>query len=88
MGAVQFAIPYVIFTSGLRHVTGGEASLIALIEPVLNPIWVLLLLGEEPTLATIIGGGIILSGLALRYAVLRPRDPGITLEAEDLAEPT
>ncbi len=36
----------------------------------------------------IIGGGIILSGLALRYAVLRPRDPEIALEAEELAGPT
>ena len=88
MGAVQFAIPYVVFTSGLRDVTGGEASLIALVEPVLNPVWVFLLLGEETTLATIIGGGIIMAGLALRYAVLRPRDPKIALEAEELAEPT
>lgn len=88
MGAVQFAIPYVIFTRGLRDVTGAEASLIALIEPVLNPIWVFLLLGEEPTAATIIGGAVILAGLALRYAVLRPRNVDLVLEAEDLAEPT
>ena len=88
MGAVQFAVPYVLFTRGLRDVTSGEASLIALIEPVLNPIWVVVLLGEEPTLATLIGGGIILIGLGLRYAILRPGDPKIAQEAEDLAEPT
>lgn len=88
MGAVQFAIPYVVFTRGLRDVTSSEASLIALIEPVLNPIWVLLLLGEQPTQATIIGGAIILAGLGLRYAVLRPRGPDIALEIEELAEPT
>lgn len=88
MGAIQFAIPYVIFTRGLRDVTSGEASLIALIEPVLNPIWVLVLLGERPTLATIIGGAIILAGLGLRYAVLRPRGQDIALEVEELAEPT
>jgi drug/metabolite transporter (DMT)-like permease len=81
-------VPYVLFTRGLRDVTSGEASLIALIEPVLNPIWVVVLLGEEPTLATLIGGGIILVGLGLRYAILRPGDPEIAQEAEDLAEPT
>lgn len=88
MAAVQFALPYVLFTRGLQDVTGGEASLIALIEPVLNPIWVALLLGEMPTLATIAGGAIILIGLAVRYALLRPRDVEITLEAGELAEPT
>jgi drug/metabolite transporter (DMT)-like permease len=89
MGAVQFAVPYVLFTRGLQQVTGPEASLIALIEPVLNPIWVILFLGEEPTLATLAGGAVILSGLALRYAVLRPpRDETLDIEAGELAEPT
>ena len=88
MGAVQFAIPYVVFTRGLRDVRAGEASLIALTEPVLNPVWVLILFGEEPTMATLIGGAIILVGLALRYAVLRPRDPESAVEAEELAHLT
>jgi drug/metabolite transporter (DMT)-like permease len=89
MGLVQFALPYVLFTAGLRLVTGAEASLIALIEPVLNPVWVAIFVGEEPTTATIIGGAIILAGLALRYGALgggNGRD--LSLEAEELAEPT
>ena len=53
MAAVQFALPYVLFTHGLRHVPGSEASLIALIEPVLNPVWVALFYGEDPALATV-----------------------------------
>jgi drug/metabolite transporter (DMT)-like permease len=85
MALVQFAIPYVLFTRGLQEITSAEASLIALIEPVLNPIWVALLLGEEPTPATIIGGAIILAGLSLRYIVFRPREE-LTLDVE--AEPT
>jgi drug/metabolite transporter (DMT)-like permease len=76
MALVQFAIPYVLFTRGIAHVPGAEASLIALIEPVLNPVWVALLYGEDPSLATVIGGAIILAGLALRYAVFRePAEP-------------
>jgi len=89
MGLVQFALPYVFFTTGLQRVGGGEASLIALAEPVLNPLWVALLLGEEPTLATVIGGCVILGGLALRYGVLRAADgEELSMEAADLAEPT
>jgi drug/metabolite transporter (DMT)-like permease len=88
MGLVQFALPYVFFTRGLQDVSGTEASLIALIEPVLNPMWVLVLYGEEPTAATVIGGAIILVGLALRYLVLRPPPSQVAQEAEELAEPT
>jgi len=69
MAAVQFALPYILFTRGLREVQSGEASLIALIEPLLNPLWVILLLGEAPGLATLVGGAVIILGLALRYAV-------------------
>jgi drug/metabolite transporter (DMT)-like permease len=89
MGLVQFALPYVLFTAGLRLISGAEASLIALIEPVLNPIWVAIIVGEEPTTATIVGGAIILAGLALRYGLWGGGDGrDLSLEAEELAEPT
>jgi drug/metabolite transporter (DMT)-like permease len=67
MGAVQLGVPYFLFSKGLRYVPVQEASLIALIEPVLNPLWVALIIGEVPSLATLVGGGIILLGLAVRY---------------------
>ena len=82
MGAVQFALPYLLFSRGLREVEAGEASLIALIEPVLNPIWVALFYGEDPSTATIAGGAIIIAGLAFRYAVLRDRAAARTQEVE------
>jgi drug/metabolite transporter (DMT)-like permease len=89
MGLVQFAVPYVLFTAGLRLISGAEASLIALIEPVLNPIWVAIFVGEEPTTATVIGGAIILAGLAVRYGLWGGGNGrGLSIEAEDLAEPT
>ena len=88
MGAVQFAAPYVVFTRGLQFIAGAEASLIALIEPVLNPLWVFLVLEEKPSVATLIGGTVILLGLALRYLVLRPaREPALDIETGELAEP-
>jgi drug/metabolite transporter (DMT)-like permease len=66
-GVVQMAIPYALFARGLRDVTAAEAGLISLIEPVLTPVWVALFHGETPTNATILGGAILLSGVALRY---------------------
>jgi drug/metabolite transporter, DME family len=67
MGAVQLGLPYFLFSKGLQSVPLQEASLIALIEPVLNPVWVALASDEIPSVPTIAGGGLILFGLALRY---------------------
>jgi drug/metabolite transporter (DMT)-like permease len=67
-GALQMAIPYCLFARGLRTLSAPEAGLLALLEPVLNPIWVVLLHGERPAPATLAGGVFLLSGVALRYA--------------------
>lgn len=80
MAAVQFAIPYTLFARGVREVASAEASLIALVEPVLNPVWVVLIVGEEPTVATMIGGAIILVGLLLRYTVFPRWSPPVIAE--------
>jgi len=68
MGAVQLGLPYFLFSKGLQSVSLQEASLIALIEPVLNPIWVALVVDEIPSAATLAGGAMILLGLGARYA--------------------
>lgn len=73
MGTVQIGLPYVLFSHGLRRVPAVEASLLALVEPLLNPVWVVLFHGERPAGATIAGGGLILAALALRYTLLRDR---------------
>jgi drug/metabolite transporter (DMT)-like permease len=69
MGVIQLGIPYFLFFKGLKGVSLQEASLILLIEPVLNPIWVAHTFGEIPSRPTLIGGGIILLSLGLRYAL-------------------
>jgi drug/metabolite transporter (DMT)-like permease len=66
-GVVQMAIPYILFAAGLRSIGAAEAGLIALIEPILNPIWVLLVVGEWPTLPTLAGGTLLLAGVAYKY---------------------
>jgi drug/metabolite transporter (DMT)-like permease len=67
MGVVQLGIPYWLFSKALEKVSIHEASLIVLIEPVLNPIWVAVAVGEVPSGITLVGGGLIVSGLAIRY---------------------
>ena len=67
MGVVQLGIPYWLFSKAVEKIQLQEASLIVLVEPVLNPIWVALAIGEVPSTATLVGGGLIVAGLAFRY---------------------
>jgi DME family drug/metabolite transporter len=71
MGLVQIALPYLLFAWALQRVSGPEASLLTLIEPVLNPIWVAMFVGETPSVATAAGGALIAVALILRYLVAR-----------------
>ena len=46
-----------------RGVRSLDASIIGYIEPVLNPIWVFLFIGERPSTWAILGGGIIITSV-------------------------
>jgi len=70
LGIFQIGIAYAIFTYGLKRVFAIEASLIGMIEPVLNPVWVLIWYGEVPSFPAIIGGIIIISAIALRTFII------------------
>ena len=65
MGLVQLAAPYLLFSVAMRHVEAHAASLLLLIEPVLNPLWVWLRFGETPGGWTLVGGTVILSSVAM-----------------------
>lgn len=66
LGVVQLGLPYVLYAWALRHVRAVEGILLPMIEPVLNPVWVFLLLGETPGPLALLGGAIILSAVLLR----------------------
>lgn len=74
-GSFQVALPYVLFSSGLREVSAQEAGLLALAELFLNPLLTYFALGEEPARATLIGGAFILIGVGLRYLPARKARP-------------
>ncbi len=66
LGVFQIGGAYALFVHGLKHVTATEASLMGMIEPIANPIWVFLLVGERPTALSLAGGAIVLSAIAWR----------------------
>jgi drug/metabolite transporter (DMT)-like permease len=66
LGVFQIAVAYVLVTSGLRHIPALEATLILLIEPVLNPVWAWLFQGERPGPWALLGGASILGSTTLK----------------------
>jgi len=69
LGVFQIAFAYAFFASGLKRIYAVEASIISMVEPVFNPIWVFLGYGETPTVYSIIGGLIILGAIITRTLI-------------------
>jgi len=63
LGTVQLGLPYVFYATAIKHVTALEATLIPLLEPVLNPLWVMLALGERPGPWAIFGALLVLGAV-------------------------
>ncbi|RUQ31901.1 MAG: EamA/RhaT family transporter [Candidatus Competibacteraceae bacterium] len=66
MGVVQLGLPYILYALALRHVRAVEGILVPMIEPVLNPVWVFLMMGEKPSPWAIVGGAMILGAVLFR----------------------
>ncbi|HZA51744.1 MAG TPA: DMT family transporter, partial [Myxococcaceae bacterium] len=66
LGTFQLGLSYALFQYGLRATPAVEASLLVLLEPVLNPIWTFLVAGERPGPWALTGGAIILAATAWR----------------------
>lgn len=69
LGVVQLGLPYLLYAKAIKHVTALEASIIPIIEPILNPIWVFLLLGEIPGKWALAGGLIVLVAVTGRCVI-------------------
>ncbi|MFL5453779.1 MAG: DMT family transporter [Myxococcales bacterium] len=71
LGVVQMGIAYLLLARGLRSVPAAEASLISMLEPTLNPVWVYLGTGERPGPWAVLGGAVVLAAVLLR-ALAKP----------------
>jgi drug/metabolite transporter, DME family len=77
LGIVQIGFAYLLFTLAMaRGVRSLDAGIIGYVEPVLNPVWVFLFIGERPSGWAIVGGAIIIASVVvhtLREAKSRRR---------------
>ncbi len=64
LGVFQIGIAYILFTKGIADgVRSLDASIIGFIEPLLNPVWVFVFVGERPSLWALLGGTIIIAAV-------------------------
>ena len=65
LGVFQAGIGFTLVVLGTRYIPAAQVGLLAMVEPVLAPIWVWMGVGEVPGLATIIGGAIIFLAITI-----------------------
>jgi drug/metabolite transporter (DMT)-like permease len=75
LGVFQVGLTSLLMSYGLKHVPALQSMLVSLIEPILTPVWVLLVVGEVPSPAAVAGGAIIIGVVVARSALSlrRPR---------------
>jgi drug/metabolite transporter (DMT)-like permease len=72
LGVMQLGVSYWLFARGVRRVPAAEASLISMLEPVCNPLWVALGTGERPGPWPLAGGAVVIAAVVLRTVIASP----------------
>ena len=65
LGIFQLGVPYILYGIAIRDCPPLTASLISMFEPLLNPLWVFLVMGETPGIMALIGGLIVVVTITL-----------------------
>lgn len=67
LGVFQIGLSYILFSRGVSRLAALESTLLAFVEPLLNPLWVLLGTGERPGFVVLLGGCLILVAVVLPH---------------------
>lgn len=65
LGIFQLGISYILYSKAIKKITALEATFVSLVEPILNPLWVFVTIGEVPGLFSVIGGVIVLAAITV-----------------------
>jgi drug/metabolite transporter (DMT)-like permease len=66
LGLFQISLSFILYSRAIRRVSALESVLVLTLEPVLNPVWVLLVLGEMPGPMAVLGGAIVIGAILFR----------------------
>lgn len=75
LNGIFIALSYALYAYASKGLSALEAVLIPILDPILTPIWVLLLIGEKPGVSAIIGSAIILASITMNVCSKRTSDP-------------
>jgi len=65
LGIFQIGLAFILFTKSIKLIPALEANLIGTLEPVFNPVWVFLFLGESMGKSALLGGLVVLTGVII-----------------------
>jgi len=74
LGVFQLGVAYILYSAAMKHATAIDAGLVPMIEPILNPIWVVLFFGERPGPNALVGGAVVFGAVGLRTVLSFVRD--------------
>ena len=63
LGLFQLGLSYFLFNRGIVRTAPLNASLLAMVEPLMSPVWVFLFLGEVPTSMAVVGAVVVISAM-------------------------
>ncbi len=69
LGIFQIGLSFVLYSIAIKQVQALEATLILTLEPILNPLWVFLVIGETPGKLALIGGMFVIGAVTARAVV-------------------
>lgn len=75
MGIFQIGLSFILFSTAIKYISALDAVLIQTVEPLLNPTWVFLVIGEVPGTWAMIGGACVLTAVTVRNIVSNKKAP-------------
>jgi drug/metabolite transporter (DMT)-like permease len=73
LGVFQIGVAAILLSWGIKRVSAVQGSIIAGLEPVFNPLWVFLALGEKPGSNSLVGGAIIITAVVVSSVITARR---------------
>jgi drug/metabolite transporter (DMT)-like permease len=65
-GAGQLGLGLALFVTGVRLIPASHSALLAMLEPILGPVWVWLVLAEKPATTVLVGGSIVIASIIVK----------------------
>lgn len=66
LGIFQIGLSFILYSTAIRRVPALTSILLLTLEPILNPVWVFLVLQETPGRLALLGGGVVLAAVTAR----------------------